>query len=101
MVAFIDYTSSYSLVQPATSSSLASVWRVATSMTPVVLPRPPGRDRVGALRRQLQQALHPGALRLQPDDLVAQRREFVVQADEGQDALAGGSGRNRHDSILS
>lgn len=63
-----------------------------------------GLDRTGwarLLRRQLQQTLQPGVLRLQPDDLVAQRREFVVQADEGQDALARGTGRNRHDSILS
>ena len=58
-----------------------------------------GRERL--LRRQLQQALQPGVLRPQPDDLVAQRRELVVQTGERQDALVRGPGRNRHDSILS
>jgi len=43
-----------------------------------------GLDRTGRarlLRGQLQQAQQPGVLRAQPRDLVAERRQFVVQTD--------------------
>jgi hypothetical protein len=52
-------------------------------------------------RRQFQQSEEPGVLRPQPGDLLAQRRQLVVQTDQRQRALISRPGRNRHDSILS
>lgn len=53
------------------------------------------------LRGQPQQAQQPGVLCPEPSDLLAQRRQFVVQADQRQGALIRGLGGIRHDSVLS
>jgi hypothetical protein len=60
-----------------------------------------GAGRARLPRRQFQQSDESGVLSPQPGDVLAQRRQLVVQTDQRQHALSSGPGGNWHDSTLS